>query len=177
MGEARIIPGSTGERKVIGLALAVGAFLLLLDQITKIMVVSSFGRQGETVPVIDKFFSFTYATNQGAAWGMFAGYAWGLLFIGILVVILAICFLRPLTEGYIERYFAVFIIISGVIGNSADRISRGAVVDFLDFYVGSYHWPTFNVADIAICTGTGLFILSSFARDRKKAAADSSDTQ
>ncbi|MCI7643419.1 MAG: signal peptidase II [Lentisphaeria bacterium] len=171
MGEAKIIPGTTGERKIVGLALALGAFLLLLDQITKILVVSAFGRQGETVPVIDKFFSITYATNTGAAWGMFSGYAWLLLIVGMLVVILAVMFLRPLTEGYTERYFAVFMIIAGVIGNSADRISRGAVVDFLDFYVGSYHWPTFNVADIAICTGTGLFILSSFARDRKKAAS------
>ena len=76
----------------------------------------------------------------------------------------AIYFLRKLCDGYAERYTAILMVISGVIGNSIDRIWRGEVVDFLDFYIKSYHWPAFNIADCAICIGVGLYTLSVIVR-------------
>ena len=96
---------------------------------------------------------------------MLSGKVWLLLVIAGVVSVAMIKFFRYLTEGYFEREIALFMIFSGVIGNSIDRLWRGAVVDFLDFHwqdVWSY--PVFNVADIAICTGVGLFILSGFLR-------------
>ena len=59
---------------------------------------------------------------------------------------------------------AVFDMISGIFGNSIDRIWRGEVVDFLDCWIGSYRWPTFNIADCAICIGIGIFMISAMFR-------------
>jgi signal peptidase II len=65
--------------------------------------------------------------------------------------------------------------MSGILGNSIDRVFRGAVVDFLQFYIGKYVWPSFNVADSCICVGVFIYILSSLFRpDRKKNNPDSS---
>ncbi len=159
--------GSGRERVVLGAALAVAGFVLLLDQMTKIVVEREFLLH-ESRPVLDGFFSLTFVRNYGAAWSMFSGYGWFLLAVALLVTAGALWFFRYLTDGYIERYFAIFIILGGVAGNSIDRIWRGAVVDFLDFYFRAYHWPVFNVADIAICTGVGIFILSSILRKPRR---------
>ena len=144
--------------------LLVFALLLLADQLTKIWISGTY-QLHESTPVIPGYFSITYVRNLGAAWGMLSGKVWLLLVIAGVVSVAMIKFFRYLTEGYFEREIALFMIFSGVIGNSIDRLWRGAVVDFLDFHwqdVWSY--PVFNVADIAICTGVGLFILSGFLR-------------
>ena len=78
-------------------------------------------------------------------------------------------FYNYLTEGYLEREIALFVIFSGVLGNSIDRVWRGSVVDFIDFhYKNVWSYPVFNIADIAICTGVGLFILSGFIRPERE---------
>ena len=61
----------------------------------------------------------------------------------------------------------IILIISGAIGNLIDRIRFGAVVDFLDFHIGGYHWPSFNVADICIVVGVGLYLLNWYIARRK----------
>ncbi len=159
----RIIPGSDRERRVLIGAVVLFFLVLALDQATKIWVDHSFELY-ESIPVIPGCFSLTYVTNPGAAWGILAGKGWFLLSVAVVVSLGALLFLRRLTEGWSERYFALLLILSGVFGNSIDRIWRGEVVDFLDCYYGSWHWPTFNVADIAICVGVGIFILSSIVR-------------
>lgn len=147
---------------------AAGAFFLLIDQGTKLLISGSYYLH-ESTPVIPGFFSITYVRNPGAAWGIFAGRTWLLLIIAAAVSFAMIRFFRYLTEGYFEREFALFMIFSGVIGNSIDRLWRGAVVDFLDFhYKNVWSYPVFNVADIAICTGVGLFILSGFFRPERE---------
>lgn len=60
------------------------------------------------------------------------------------------------------------LVLGGALGNLIDRIRLGAVVDFLDFYIGTHHWPAFNLADSAICIGVGLILYQSFRKDRKK---------
>jgi signal peptidase II len=110
----------------------------------------------------------TYVLNYGAAWSILSGHGWFLLLIAGLVLAGSIWKFRYLTEGYAERFIAVFLVFGGVFGNSIDRIWRGAVVDFLDFYIKSYHWPVFNVSDIAICCGVGIFMLSSLLRKEKE---------
>ena len=154
---------SAGEYRWIVYSSAAAFFLLILDQITKLMVEQRMVL-GESIPVIKGFFSLTFVTNKGAAWGMFHGYGIVLFAIGIAVLIATIYFLRKLCDGYRERYMAILIVLSGVAGNSIDRIWRGEVVDFLDCYIKSYHWPAFNIADCAICIGIGVYMLSVIIR-------------
>ena len=154
---------SAGEYRWIVYSSAAAFFLLILDQITKLMVEQRM-LLGESIPVIKGFFSLTFVTNKGAAWGMFHGYGIVLFAVGIAVLIATLYFLRKLCDGYRERYMAILIVLSGVAGNSIDRIWRGEVVDFLDCYIKSYHWPAFNIADCAICIGIGVYMLSVIVR-------------
>ena len=160
-------PHSAAERRWLGAAFIIGGIVLLLDQLTKIIVEKQFALH-ESKKIIDGFFSLTYVCNYGAAWSILSGHIWLLLLIAAVVVAGTILKFRYLTEGYTERYIAVFLVFGGVCGNSIDRIWRGAVVDFLDFYVERWHWPVFNVADIAICCGVGIFMLSSLCRKEKE---------
>lgn len=146
-------------------------FLIVLDQISKIVVVQQIPEH-HIIPVIRGFFNLTYVTNSGAAWGILAGKGWLLLIISVLVFMLIVFFMKALTEGWTERYIAIFMIISGIAGNSIDRIWRHQVVDFLDFYISfsgkEHHWPAFNVADSAITVGITIFIVSSIFRPQEK---------
>jgi signal peptidase II len=65
-------------------------------------------------------------------------------------------------------YLAFSLVLAGAIGNLIDRFRFGEVIDFFDFYLFSFHWPAFNIADSAICVGMGLIVLEIFLRDRKK---------
>ena len=114
------------------------------------------------------FFNLVLVHNYGSAFGFLAGQnGWQLwLFVGIaMVVSLAILTylwrgngLHALTAG------ALSLILGGTLGNLYNRIVNGYVVDFLDFHLGSYHWPAFNIADSAICIGALLLILSAFRK-------------
>jgi signal peptidase II len=169
----QLITDSKAERKILGWSLLLCGFFVVADQITKIIVEREIA-PGERIVIIPKFFDLIYVTNPGAAWGILAGKGWLLLGISIAVFIVFIVYLKRITEGWPERYFSVFLIISGIIGNSIDRIWRGEVVDFLDFYVliqnKQYSWPAFNVADSCITVGVIIFIASSLLRPAKSDA-------
>ena len=155
---------SRREHLVLWISAAVAFFLLLLDQLTKLYVERSF-RLYESRPVIPGWLSLTSVRNHGAAWSMLSGHGWLLLLIAIVALAAILWYFRSLTEGWCERYIAAFMVISGIFGNSIDRLWRGAVVDFIDVhYYDLWHYPVFNVADIAICTGVGIFVLSSLLR-------------
>jgi signal peptidase II len=161
---AKSEPHSSSERKIIVFSVIVAGLLLLLDQTTKVLIDSSF-KLGESLLVVNNFFSLTYVTNKGAAWGILSGYGWLLLLIAVSVMGASIYFMRWLTEGFNERYLAITMIISGILGNSIDRIWRGEVIDFFDLHIANYHWPpVFNVADSAICVGVCIFFLSNVIR-------------
>ena len=159
----RLEPGSPRERIVIGVSLAAAGAVLILDQWTKLLVETAF-RLHESRPVIDGFFALTYVRNLGAAWSILEGRGSLLLGIALLVLALMLIFFRRLAEGCVERYVAILLVGGGILGNSIDRLWRGAVVDFFDFTFGTYHYPIFNVADCAICVGVFLYLLSSFLR-------------
>lgn len=155
-----IQPGSKREKTLLARCAAVSCFILILDQVTKTLIME---KVDQPITVIPGFFNIVKWGNKGAAWGMFSGHTWPLLAISLLFLIGMIVFLRSLTEYHLERYYALALVAGGILGNSVDRIWRdGTVVDFLDFYIAGYpHWPAFNVADSAICVGVGIYIISS----------------
>ena len=143
--------------------LLITCLTVALDQVTKLVVLSSF-RPGEILPVIEGLFNLTLTFNYGAAFGL-----WSWLAPGVREVVLGLTILGAiglvgyfLTRPYyrtMSAQLALSAILGGAIGNVIDRVRLGAVVDFLDFYVGSYHWPAFNVADSAICVGVAVLLL------------------
>ena len=166
----RAVPAE--DRKIFVLALLTGMIFLGIDQLTKYWVVKEIPFASRQA-VIPGFFNLTYVTNTGAAWGILSGRYWLLLAISGAVFFAAIWFLRQLTDGWKERYYAVLLILSGILGNCIDRVFRGAVVDFLQFYIGKYVWPSFNVADSCICVGVFIYIVSSLIRPDRKTDPDS----
>ena len=172
----RITPGSPKEHRVIFFATIIMTLLLIIDQITKAMIVHRIAF-GEKIAIIPDFFYLTHVTNRGAAWGILQGHGWLLLIIATVASCLIIIKLRWLTEGLTERYFIIFTIFSGIVGNSLDRIWRREVIDFLDFIVwpayrnGAWQltsWPAFNVADSAICIGVCGYFISLIVRPELK---------
>lgn len=139
--------------------------VVVLDQVSKAMVMGNFA-MFELRPVIPGLFNLTYLTNTGAAFGMLAGAPtiWRqVFFVGVALVaigVLAFSYKQFCRQGRLFAH-AIGLIAGGALGNLIDRLRFGAVVDFLDFYLGSHHWPAFNVADSAITIGVGLFILGS----------------
>jgi len=144
--------------------------VIALDQAVKYWVVSTFSLY-ESLPVVPGFFSLTYLTNTGAAFGMLAGQptAWRqIFFIGVAVVALVVIgfMYRRLRNDSVWYEVALGLIAGGAVGNLIDRVRQGSVVDFLDVYVGVHHWPAFNVADSAITVGVTVFLVKSIFFDR-----------
>lgn len=147
--------------------------VIILDQLSKLWVVGNFSLY-ESLTVIPGFFSLTYLTNTGAAFGILAGQPtlWRLVFfIGVVVVAIGfiIYMYRRLKDESIWYEIALAFIAGGAIGNLVDRIRLGSVVDFLDVYVGTHHWPAFNIADSAITVGvTILLVMNIFFYKEKE---------
>lgn len=150
------------------LALLAGS-IMVADQLTKAVILKTM-QLHESIPVVDGFFSITYIRNPGAAFGLFAQAADGIRTAFFLAVtILALIFLWRIfatlpPSARIGRW-AVSMVAGGALGNMIDRLRFGEVVDFLDFYVGSTHWPAFNVADSSITVGVGLLIWHFFRQE------------
>lgn len=151
---------------------------VLLDQATKIHIMQTM-RLHESIPVIDGFFNLTYIRNPGAAFGLLAssGPVFRTVFFGLASVfalgLLATIFFR-LQEEDRTGQLSVAAILGGALGNLIDRVRYGEVIDFLDFYLGPYHWPAFNVADAAI--SVGVFFLVLHYVFEKKTEADQAPT-
>ena len=146
------------------------AIMLLLDQVTKYWTIQSLDLY-ESYEILS-FFSFTYARNYGAAFS-FLGDAGGwqkYLFTTIAVVVSGyLTYL--LKKNTVTQYWqncAYALILSGAIGNATDRLIFGYVIDFLDFDLGFYRWPTFNVADIAIFIGAAMIIIDALLWAEKR---------
>ncbi len=142
------------------------ALILVADIVTKAIVESSISI-GQSIVVIPGFFSLVSVRNPGGAFGVLAslGEPWGKVFFvsaATFTVVLLGWFIRELPESERVHRAALFAVIAGAIGNVIDRLVYGEVVDFLDFYVGTSHWPAFNVADIAITVGVTLLVIMSF---------------
>ena len=167
---------SPREKRVLLISGITGVAMLAFDLLTKLWVVRCFELY-ESRELIPGLLAFTSVRNYGAAWSILSGYGWLLLVFAAVVAVALCIFFRKIAEGWSERYFALMLLLAGIIGNSADRFLRGAVVDFIHVHWHNvWHYPVFNVADIAICTGVGLFVLSNLLRkkpeDKENASAD-----
>jgi len=135
--------------------------IIVLDQITKTLVTLKF-HLSDSIVLIPGFFSLTYVRNIGAAWGMLGGWNGVLVALSAVVLVLLVVFRRSfLTDSLIHR-ISLGLMLGGIAGNLFDRIRFQYVVDFLDFYWGTHHFPAFNVADSSICVGVALYMISSF---------------
>lgn len=145
-------------------ALLLALIVLVLDFASK-KVALHFLSGGDIISVIEGFFNFRLAFNTGVSFSMFAGSGYDYMphILGTMSFIASAGFVFWLFSHKSGWFFAVSLalVIGGALGNGIDRFFYGAVVDFIDIYYATYHWPTFNVADICICLGVGLLILES----------------
>ncbi len=149
--------------------------VVILDQLTKLWVVHHFILY-ESMEIIPGLFNLTYLTNTGAAFGILAGHAtsWRqVFFIGVAGIALAAIFFLHKKISAESHWYTVSLamIAGGAVGNLIDRVRLGFVVDFLDFYVSSHHWPAFNVADSAITVGVGIFLFVNVLQSGKRSKA------
>ena len=142
--------------------------IILLDQLTKILVLNNITEH--TVVAVMPCFNLLLTFNKGVSFSLltsdsdYAPYLLSAFAVGV-----SICLLYWLKKekDKLSRV-GLALILGGAIGNVIDRIRFGGVVDFLDFYIGTYHWPAFNVADSAICIGVTLILIKSIFGGKKK---------
>jgi signal peptidase II len=152
---------------VFGLATLVCA----LDQLTKWLVVQSIAYHTSKT-VIPDFFNLVHVMNKGSAFGFLnrGDIVWQRYFFlaASLVAIGIIVYMAKTTRLEARSHFlALGLLLGGAIGNLIDRARLGEVIDFLDVYVGDYHWPAFNVADSALTVGALLLIAVYYRHERK----------
>lgn len=164
MTSTRTARGGDGRYRVIfGLALA----CVVLDQVTKAAVTATLPLHGG-VNVVPGLFDLVHVRNRGAAFGFLnrPDIDWQFwLFLVATALACGLILSMARTARYSRALFVGFgLILGGAVGNLIDRVRLRAVIDFLDFYVGAWHWPAFNVADVAICIGALLAALALWRR-------------
>ncbi|MEW6166519.1 MAG: signal peptidase II [Pseudomonadota bacterium] len=136
----------------------IAVVVVLIDQVTKQLVVRGL-EWFEVVPIVPHL-NLVHMRNTGAAFSMMADAPPAFfVLLGTAVSIGILWWLRRNPRGQTLLAVALTLIMGGALGNVIDRVTRGFVVDFVDFYVGSWHFAAFNVADMAISTGTALLVL------------------
>lgn len=150
--------------------------MLLADQASKLWARAHL-RSGSDLHVIDGLFKLSYAENPGIAFGIFAESetalkTWVLAGVSLLAIGLVFYFLTRTPSGKVLVSIALTVLLGGIVGNLIDRVRLGVVIDFIEVYVGQYHWPTFNIADAAICVGAALLSLD-IARDPSGRSSES----
>jgi len=147
------------------------SFIVVLDQLTKYIVETRI-RLYDIITVVPGFFNLTHVRNRGAAFGLLAGLPefWRSTFF-IVVTVAAVAVIIVLIWKAHERLLVIAfsLIAGGAIGNVIDRIRYGEVVDFIQWYVKSYYWPSFNVADSAISIGVGLLMIDMLFVKKRQA--------
>ena len=146
------------------------AVAFVIDLLTKYIVVQKFDLY-ESVNVLPVF-NLTYVRNYGAAFSFLADHSgWQQYFFILLALAISGMLVYFLAKNNAQQKIqnsAYALIIGGALANMVDRAYNGFVVDFFDFYWDIYHYPVFNIADIAICIGAGLLALDAFKSEKKK---------
>jgi signal peptidase II len=149
------------------------AGVLVADQLSKLAVDRGLG-DGRVREIIPGLLNLVHTDNRGVAFGILANarsswLTWLLIAFSLLVMLMLVWLLAG---GHVRGQFGqtgVALILGGAAGNVMDRVWRHSVVDFLDFHLGNYHWPAFNLADSAIVVGAAMVILSLLAERRRPA--------
>ena len=139
--------------------------LVILDQVTKQIIAASL-YLGEKITIIDGFFSITSHRNQGGAWGIFYGEMTFFYIISVVAAVIFYFLVKDLDFSKKRLYsIAITLMIAGGIGNFIDRLLFKEVIDFLDFIIFGYDFPTFNVADICLVVGVIVFAIDILWED------------
>jgi signal peptidase II len=157
---------------MLKLGLATALAVAVLDQLTKMLILAHFAGMPAGDEKFAPFFNLVLTLNRGMSFGLFnsAAHTGGVSVIVFSVVAAAIVaglvyWLSRVASPLLG--LAIGLIIGGAVGNVIDRIRHGAVVDFLDFHIGMYHWPAFNLADSAICLGVAIMLFESLLLRRE----------
>jgi signal peptidase II len=154
--------------------LTVALMVLIADQATKAWATASLKPVG-SIEIIPNFFRLSYALNRGVAFSLFSESSfdlrWVLAAISAIAAILVLGYLVRAQNPKTTAGISLALLLSGIAGNLLDRIRLGEVVDFLDFHLGSsFTWPTFNIADSAICMGAALLAIHLMREERAERA-------
>lgn len=134
--------------------------LLLLDQITKIFINATMA-VGESIEMIPGFFKITNVHNTGAAWSMFEGKMIFFYIISVVFLVAMVYFYHSEEADKLTK-IGIVLMIAGTLGNFVDRLFLQYVRDFIDFVIIGYDFPVFNVADMSLCIGVGVVLLSVY---------------
>lgn len=158
----------TGTAALFG---SVAITVLFLDLVTKYLI-GNFMQLGTRVELVPGLLDLVHARNPGAAFGLMSRSPWefrSVFLVAVSVAALIVILWLVVSAGGNSRLLVAGygFFFGGALGNLVDRVRHGEVIDFLDFYLGSFHWPAFNVADSALCVGAGLFVLQLILEKRK----------
>ena len=161
-------------------AVASAIFVLVADQVSKFVIKASVPLYGNIEVFSGLFgragFSISHIRNIGAAWGMLPGMRYGFVFLALaLVAYMTVKYRKIFVGGGVLDAATYALFAGGVLGNMLDRLVFGYVTDFLDFYWGASHFPSFNVADSAICIGFALYMVSQCRAGTSCAKAEKAD--
>ncbi len=144
--------------------LSLSGAIVLLDQVTKIWI----DRSRPHFEIIPGFFNLGYVENRGAAFGILQGRQFLLTSVSVIamgVLVFLLFYEEPHKKGLL---FGLSLILGGTCGNLIDRVRLGYVIDFIEFHIKQYYWPSFNVADSAISIGVGILIIVMLWEERSR---------
>ncbi len=153
---------SSASKSSLAILGVISVVIVVLDQVTKAIVLKNLALH-ESISVISGFFNLTHVMNPGGAFGLFAEHSpeirkFFFLFVSSLVALMVLWLYQKVAPTHRFLSFGLAAVFAGAVGNLIDRFRFGMVVDFLDFYLGAYHWPAFNIADSAITLGMIVFV-------------------
>lgn len=144
--------------------------VFMIDQVTKAWAIRNL-RFGGDRAIIPNFLNLAYAQNTGVAFSFLDDHGdigrWGLSAVAGIAAILVLYYFWRVPDTHDRLLGALALLLAGIVGNVTDRARLGFVVDFIDVQIGGWHYPTFNVADAAICIGAGLLIIDLFFSKQK----------
>ncbi len=155
--------------RTFGPGLLVAAAVTLFDQWSKWFMVEKVMQPPRVIPVTP-FFNLVLGWNRGVSFGFFNNSSplndWLLPAVALVIIVVLLVWMGK-SKGFLMAA-SLGLIIGGALGNVIDRFRHGAVTDFLDFYIGSYHWPAFNLADAAITVGAVVLVADSLFNQPEK---------
>lgn len=147
------------KRKII----IFSSLVFLVDQISK-FILDKVLPLGKSYQVFDKFFYITKVYNEGVSFSMLTGKRLLIIVISFLIMIFLFLYMRKFKDNK-RNIIAFSLLYGGLFGNLVDRIFRGYVIDFFDFYIFNYNYPIFNVADAGVFIGVCILLYSIYLGD------------